>query len=156
MRIQLLFVGKTRNSVYAEALAEYGRRLGRYLDFECREIRDDKPGRRETPAAFCRRQAPRLCDEFRKSGGRRILLDEPGRQMNSLQFADFLGRELEGNRDLVFFCGGPFGYDQTVRDLAEQRLSLSSLTFPHELARLLLVEQLYRALTIIRGEPYHY
>ena len=157
MRLQLLLVGKTKNAVYHQEIVEYQRRLSRYLTCDIKEIKEEKPGRRETPAAFCRRQGPRLLDEFKKTAGLKLLLDERGRSMGSRDFALFLQRSLQsGHQKLVFFCGGPFGYDPSLREAADHLISLSPMTFPHELARLLLFEQLYRAMTIINNEPYHY
>jgi len=157
MHLQLLLVGKTKNAAYHQDMVEYQRRLSRYLTCEVKEIKEEKPGRRETPTAFCRRQAPKLLGEFKKTDGLKLLLDERGRTMGSRDFALFLQRLLEsGHRNLVFFCGGPFGYDPSLREAADHLISLSPLTFPHELARLLLFEQLYRAMTIINNEPYHY
>ena len=92
-----------------------------------------------------------------KTSGLKLLLDERGRSMGSRDFAFFLQRILQGgHQNLVFFCGGPFGYDPSLREAADHLISLSPMTFPHELARLLLFEQLYRAMTIINNEPYHY
>ncbi len=157
MRLLVLLVGKTRNAAYQREIAAYQRRLNRYLQCEVKELREEKPGRRESPAAFCRRQGGRLLGEFRKNPGLRLLLDERGPKMTSPEFAAFLERALAGgHRNLVFFCGGPFGYDDSLREAADHLVSLSPLTFPHELARLLLFEQLYRAMTIIKNEPYHY
>ena len=157
MRLQLLLVGKTKNAAYRQEIVEYRRRLSRYLVCDVKEIREEKPGRRETPAAFCRRQGPRLLAEFKKTAGLKLLLDERGRHMGSREFALFLQRALQGgHQNLVFFCGGPFGYDPSLREAADHLISLSPMTFPHELARLLLFEQLYRAMTIINNEPYHY
>ncbi|MBN2706706.1 MAG: 23S rRNA (pseudouridine(1915)-N(3))-methyltransferase RlmH [Deltaproteobacteria bacterium] len=157
MRLLLLLAGKTRNAAYGQEMAEYQRRLNRYLPCDIREFKEEKPGRGESPAAYCRRQAPRLLEEFRKPVGLKLLLDERGPRCDSLEFSAFLERALAGaQQQLVFFCGGPFGYDPSLRREADYLISLSPLTFPHELARLLLCEQLYRALTIIRNEPYHY
>lgn len=157
MRLQLLLVGKTKNPAYHQAIVEYHRRLSRYLACEVKEIKEEKPGRRETPAAFCRRQGPKLLGEFKKNVGLKLLLDERGRSMGSRDFALFLQGLLQGgHQNLVFFCGGPFGYDSSLRESADHLISLSPMTFPHELARLLLFEQLYRAMTIINNEPYHY
>ena len=157
MRLQLLLVGKTKNVAYHQEIVEYHRRLNRYLTCDIKEIKEEKPGRRETPAAFCRRQGPRLLGEFKKTSGLKLLLDERGRSMGSRDFTLFLQRALQsGHQSLVFFCGGPFGYDPSLREAADHLISLSPMTFPHELARLLLFEQLYRAMTIINNEPYHY
>lgn len=152
-----MLVGKTKNSIYSREITEYQRRLQRYLTCEVKEIKEEKPGKRETPIAFCRRQGPRLLGEFQKPEGLKLLLDERGQQMSSRDFASFIQRAMRnGSQKLVFFCGGPFGYDPSLRDAADHLISLSPMTFPHEVARLLLFEQLYRAMTIIKNEPYHY
>ncbi len=157
MQLLLMLVGKTKNSLCTQGIAEYQRRLQRYFTCDIKEIKEEKPGKRETPQAFCQRQAPRLINEFKKPVGIKLLLDERGRNMNSRDFAAFLQRMMtSGQQRLVFFCGGPFGYDPSLRETADHLISLSPMTFPHELARLLLFEQLYRAMTIIKNEPYHY
>lgn len=157
MRLQLLLVGKTRNSVYYQEIVEYRKRLSRYIVCDVKDIKEEKPGKRETPDAFCRRQGPRLLGEFNKPAGLKILLDERGRSMGSREFARFMQKALQsGHQSLVFFCGGPFGYDASLREAADHLISLSPMTFPHEIARLLLFEQLYRSMTIINKEPYHY
>ncbi len=153
----MMLVGKTRNSLCHQRITEYQRRLKRYFDCDIREIKEEKPGKREAPTSFCRRQAPRLLSELKKPAGIKLLLDERGRNLNSREFAAFLQQMLtSGQPRLIFFCGGPFGYDSSLREAADYRISLSPLTFPHEIARLLLFEQLYRAMTIIKNEPYHY
>jgi 23S rRNA (pseudouridine1915-N3)-methyltransferase len=157
MRLQMLLVGKTKNVTYQQEIVAYRKRLSRYLTCDVKEIKEEKPGRRETPAAFCRRQGPRLLGEFEKPAGLKLLLDERGRSMGSRDFALFIQSALEsGHQSLVFFCGGPFGYDPSLRQAADHLISLSPMTFPHEVARLLLFEQLYRSMTIIHKEPYHY
>lgn len=157
MQLLLMLVGKTRNSVYQQEMVEYQRRLSRYFTCEIKEIKEEKPGKRETPTTFCQRQGPRLLKEFQKPAGLKLLLDERGLNMNSRDFAAFLQRAIvSGPQKLIFFCGGPFGYDPILREAADHMISLSPMTFPHELARLLLFEQLYRAMTIIKNEPYHY
>jgi len=157
MQLLLMLVGKTKNSLCSQGIAEYQQRLQRYCACDVKEIKEEKLGKREAPQAFCQRQGPRLLNEFQKPAGLKLLLDERGRNMNSREFAAFLQRAMtSGHQRLVFFCGGPFGYDPSLREAADHLISLSPMTFPHELARLLLFEQLYRAMTIIKNEPYHY
>ena len=157
MRLLMLLVGKTRDSAWQKSQQEYQRRINRYFRCDVRELKEEKPGRNELPAAYCRRQAPRLLAEFNREPGLKLLLDERGPARTSREFAAFLAKLLgSGHRNLVFLCGGAFGYDESLRQAADHLVALSPLTFPHELARVLLFEQLYRALTIIRNEPYHY
>ncbi len=157
MQLKFAFIGKTRNRNLQGEIREYGQRLGRYLPVEIRELKEDRPGSRETPAAFRRRQAPKLAVLLQKDRCYRVLLTERGQKMTTREFAVWLQELLESGRPGVsFYVGGAFGLDSRVDQQADYRLSLSPLTFTHELARVILLEQVYRALTIIRGEPYHY
>jgi 23S rRNA (pseudouridine1915-N3)-methyltransferase len=85
-----------------------------------------------------------------------ILLDERGREYRSVEFADFLQKKMSSGRDVVFVVGGPYGFSQNVYDRANGKISLSQMTFSHQMVRLFFVEQIYRAMTILRGEPYHH
>ncbi len=157
MRLLVLLVGRTRNRALQQELENYRQRLARYLRCEIRELREERPGRKESPVAFCRRQAPVLAAEFARESGPRLLLDEHGPRLDSQEFAAFFESLLNGgHRNLIFLCGGAFGYDESLRRSADYLVSLSPLTFPHEFARVLLLEQLYRAMTIIRHDPYHH
>lgn len=137
MRVYLYFVGKTRDAHLNAAAAEYVKRIGRYAGCQMREIH---------PARF---------DPFdRHPGARTVALEAGGRLLDSAQFTALLERAEREGRDLVFLVGGAEGLPAGWRDRAELALSLSPLTFPHELARLVLAEQLYRAFTTLRGHPY--
>ena len=85
-----------------------------------------------------------------------ILLDERGREYRSVEFADFLQKKMSSGRDVIFVVGGPYGFSQNVYDRANGKISLSQMTFSHQMVRLFFVEQIYRAMTILRGEPYHH
>ncbi len=157
MRLLMLLAGKTRNPAWRESQEEYRRRINRHWRCDIRELKEEKPGRNELPAAYCHRQSSRLLKEFCREPGLKLLLDERGPARTSHEFAAFIDKLMgAGHRNLIFLCGGAFGYDETLRREADHLVSLSPLTFPHELARVLLFEQLYRAQTIIRHEPYHY
>lgn len=156
MRLSILWVGKTKDRRIAELIEESVARIGRYCKLEIIEIKD--AGR-----AAAGGKAPRMEAEGRKilkalrQGELRVALDERGREMTSQEFAAFLGRALEGSPSGVkFILGGPFGLSDEVKEAAGHRFSLSRMTLTHEMARLVALDQIYRAFTILRGEGYHH
>lgn len=156
MNVCLITVGRIRNKYIAEGLAEYLKRLKRYIPFEIMELPDVKNAGRISK------------DEQKESEGRLIisklqpsdyviLLDERGKHYTSKEFALKLeGMLTSGKKRLVMIIGGPYGFSRQLYDRANELLSLSKMTFNHEMARLFITEQLYRAMTILRGEPYHH
>lgn len=154
MTITVFFTGKTTDNYVKEGIAEYEKRIRRYLPFVIREL---SPGK--TPKD---RYAVKLLEGklLLKSLDKKtfvILLDERGERYTSVQFAGILEKKMmEGNKDLVFIIGGAFGVSDEVYRRADRVISLSPMTFSHQVVRILLMEQLYRALTIIHGEPYHH
>jgi 23S rRNA (pseudouridine1915-N3)-methyltransferase len=145
-------VGKDRSGLYAPAVEEYARRLARYVRFEVVEV----------PEARRHAGTPRARDEEAESllarldpRQRVVLLDERGQEPTSVELARRLEKWLAGGKDVAFVIGGPDGHAEAVRARADETLALSRLTLAHRLARLVLAEQLYRAFTIVRGEPYH-
>ena len=141
MRIQLLLLGKTRRAEARALLEDYAGRVGRFAEIEIREVREDS-------AAALRRVewAP---------GATVVLLDAEGKRFDSEQFAAWLGRERDrAVREVVFLCGAADGFPEVLSSRATTRISLSSMTFSHELARVMLAEQLYRAFAILAGHPY--
>lgn len=144
-------VGRVKDPHLAALCAEYGRRLGRYGPFEAIEVKDARGG---TPQASARAEGERLLAKIDASA---ILLDERGEERTSRQLADWLTRAAdEGQRDLTFVIGGAWGLSDDVLRRCSGRMRLSSMTLTHEMSRLLLLEQLYRARTIQRGAPYHH
>lgn len=140
MRVRLVMLGKTRRPELRALIADYVARSGRYAAIEVAELA-------ESPAALRRLKA--------QPGARWVLLDAGGRQHTSPSFARWLAAERDrGTRELLFLCGGADGYPDELRRRGDVRLSLSPLTMPHELARVVLAEQLYRALSILAGHPY--
>ncbi len=154
MTITVFFTGKTTDNYVKEGIAEYEKRIRRYLPLVIREL---SPGK--TPKD---RYAVKLLEGklLLKSLDKKtfvILLDERGERYTSVQFAGILEKKMmEGNKDLVFIIGGAFGVSDEVYRRADRVISLSPMTFSHQVVRILLMEQLYRALTIIHGEPYHH
>jgi 23S rRNA (pseudouridine1915-N3)-methyltransferase len=152
VRIRLLAIGKDRSGLYAPAVAEYAERLGRYARFELVEL----------PEAKKHAGTPRARDEEGETILARleprelvVALDERGKEYTSVDFARRVQGWLAGGRDVALVIGGSDGLAEPVLARAGERLALSRFTLAHRLARLVLVEQLYRAMTIARGEPYH-
>lgn len=149
--ITVAAVGRLRESHWQTAQDLYSRRLGHYTDFKLVEVKDaagDSSG-----AALGREGAALLAATPR--GARLILVTPDGREMSSPELASYLQGQLETYGHLAFLVGGPLGFDPATAAATHDRLSLSRLTLPHELARVVLLEQLYRAFTILHGEPYH-
>lgn len=153
MRVAIAAVGKPRDAALAEAIGEYERRAARYWPLDVLEVREERS--RSVPPALVRaREGERMLTKLASPRG--IVACEPGgRSMSSEEFAAWLHAERVAERDVCFAIGGALGLADEVRLAASLRLSFSAWTLPHELARLVLAEQLYRAGTIVRGEPYH-
>jgi 23S rRNA (pseudouridine1915-N3)-methyltransferase len=145
-------VGRDRSGLYRPALEEYARRLGRYARFEVVEVPE---ARRHAGTPRARDEEGEAILARLRDGERVVALDERGREPSSEELARRLGAWLAGGRDLALVVGGADGLAEAVKARADESLSLSRLTLAHRLARLVLLEQLYRAFTILRGEPYH-
>ena len=140
MKIQLVMLGKTRRAECRTMLDDYVARIRRYAEVDLQELREDS-------AALKKLQFP--------SGATIVLLEAAGKQHTSAEFAKWLGRERDrGIRDVIFLCGGAEGFPETLRARVNAKISLSSLTMPHELARVMLAEQIYRGFAILAGHPY--
>ena len=155
MRITLIESGKTRDSFIREGVEQFRKRVVRYAPFKIETIPDLKNTRRMTINEVKDQEGSLLLKRI-KSGDYMVLLDEQGDQHDSISFAEYLN-SLEGRvNHLLFIIGGPYGFSAKVYDRADARLSLSKLTFSHQLVRVIFMEQLYRAFTIMKGEPYHH
>jgi 23S rRNA (pseudouridine1915-N3)-methyltransferase len=152
MRLRILAVGKDRSGLYAPAVEEYAKRIARYVRFEVVEVPEARK-RAGTPQAKEEEAGSLLARLDPRE--RVVALDERGIEEGSTAFSARVGRWLQGGRDTALVIGGADGLGQAVLDRAEERLALSRMTLAHRLARLVLVEQIYRAFTILRGEPYH-
>ena len=156
MNIVLLTVGKTEASFRKEALAEYQRRLQHYVPFELQALPEVKNTKNLTKTEQ-KNQEGVLIRKAMQAGDWFVLLDEQGKEYTSMQFAAYLEKKIQiVSRRLVFVIGGPYGFSDEVYQMASERLSLSKMTFSHQMIRPIFVEQLYRAMTILRGEPYHH
>lgn len=156
MNIKLVSVGKTDDRALEMLIQNYIKRLTRYINFEFTVIPDLK-NRKNTPVEKQKQQeGDLLLAHFEKSDFV-ILLDEKGTQFSSVGFSTFIQKKmLSGIKRLVFVIGGPYGFSDAVYQRANQKISFSKMTFSHQMVRLFFVEQLYRAFTIIRNEPYHH
>jgi len=153
MRIVVAVVGKPRDTGLAAAIHDYETRAARYWPLDVREVREES-GRSLSNEQVRAREAERLAATV-PSGAHVVTCELGGRAMTSDEFAQWVQRRREEAKDLAFVVGGANGLGEAVRKLAETRLALAPWTLPHEIARLVLAEQLYRAGTIVRGEPYH-
>lgn len=153
MRIVVAAVGKPRDRALAAAIHEYETRAARYWPLDVREVREE-PSRSVSEEHVRAREAERLSGKL-PSAGHIVLCEQDGLAMTSEAFAQWLQRRREEARDVAFVIGGAFGLGEALRAHSATRLSLAPWTIPHEIARLVLAEQLYRAGTIVRGEPYH-
>ncbi|MGB2591700.1 MAG: 23S rRNA (pseudouridine(1915)-N(3))-methyltransferase RlmH [Candidatus Acidiferrum sp.] len=140
MKIRLLMLGKTRRAEMRALIDDYAKRIGRQIPIELTEVRDGE-------AALKKLDADRAATA--------VLLDAAGKALDSNAFAKWLGELRDrGTRELIFVCGDADGFSAAVRERVPQKISLSAMTFSHELARAMLAEQLYRAFAILSGSPY--
>jgi len=153
MRLVVAVVGKPRNAALGDAIRDYEKRAARYWPLDVHEVREE----RSTGISVDKvkeREGKRLADKVSERA-QTVACDIAGRSLDSAQFADLLQTAREEDRDLAFLIGGAFGLPSELSARSKVKLSLAPWTLPHEIARLVLVEQIYRAGTIVRGEPYH-
>jgi 23S rRNA (pseudouridine1915-N3)-methyltransferase len=152
MRLVVAVVGRPRDADLASAIRGYETRAARYWPLDVREVRAESA--RGAPADLVReREGERLLNAA--AGSRLVACEETGDGLTSQEFAEWLQQARERARDVTFVIGGAYGLSRSVRDRADLRITLAPWTLPHELARLVLAEQLYRAGTMLRREPYH-
>jgi len=154
MRVIVAAVGRPKEGMLDAAIHEYETRAARYWPLGVVEVREERGGGGTSPTVVMDREAGRLRERV-PAGATLVACTAEGERWSSEALADWLRRQREQARDVAFLIGGAHGLASALRDEAQIRLSLSPMTFPHELARLMLAEQLYRAGTIVRGEPYH-
>ena len=151
MKLQVLGIGKIRETYFKEAVEEYSRRIGHYVPFRVRDAAKEISGN----AQDLEEAYGRLRKEHQKAD-LKVALDSRGSIMSSEDFAVWFEKAMLESVGLVsFIIGGPHGLAGSALEESDQKLSLGAMTLPHQLARLVLLEQIYRAFTIIRGEPYH-
>ncbi len=156
MKIKLVMVGKTTDAELVKLIENYRKRLTHYVNFETSIIPEIKNAKSLTFDQLKEKEGELLLDKF-EVNDEIILLDEKGKQLSSVQFANFLSdKMLYSAKNVTFVIGGAYGFSDKVYKKANSLLSLSVMTFSHQMIRLLFTEQLYRAMTIIKGEPYHH
>jgi 23S rRNA (pseudouridine1915-N3)-methyltransferase len=156
MKLTIIWPGKTRDQRLAGMIGEYLERIGRYCKVELIEIREEGRNSGTPHRVRMEKEGKKILKTFR-AGEFSIVLDERGKEMSSEDFAEFLGRALEGTPSGVrLIIGGPYGLSEEVISSAGTQLALSRMTLTHETARLVALDQVYRAFTILRGEPYHH
>lgn len=156
MKISMLLTGKTDVPYISEGLADYTQRVKRYINFEIISIPEIKNAKSLTPEQYKQKEAEQQLKHL-ASADFVVLLDEFGKELGSVELSRFIENKMQQSvKNLMFVVGGPFGFSETVMAKSQFKLSLSRLTFPHQLVRLIFAEQLYRAFTIIKNEKYHH
>lgn len=155
MKVTLLVVGKTTDKQLENMIQDYVKRIEHYISMEIKTIPELKNAKSLTPAQ------QKECDSNNilavlPDNADVFLLDEHGTERRSIEFADWIGKRMTAGRNIVFVIGGPFGFSEAVYKRAKGLISLSQMTFSHQMIRLLFVEQIYRAMTILKGEKYHH
>ncbi|WP_316841489.1 23S rRNA (pseudouridine(1915)-N(3))-methyltransferase RlmH [Pedobacter gandavensis] len=156
MKITLLVVGKTEDKYLIEGIEKYLKRLKHYIGFNLLVIPDVKNTKNLTEAQQKSKEAELILKQV-SNLDTVILMDEKGKKYTSIQFSNYLNKQMIGSvQHLIFIIGGPYGFDESVYQRANGSMSLSDMTFSHQMVRLFFVEQLYRAFSILKGEPYHH
>lgn len=156
MKIQLMVIGKTTASYLSVGIDDYVRRIGRYVPFDLKVLPDVKVSRGMTADRQKELEGASMLAAM-QPGDYVVLLDERGKEFTSRELAVFIDRKMSSlPKNLLFVIGGPYGFSRAVYERANEKLSLSRMTFSHEMVRLFMTEQIYRAMTILRGEPYHH
>ena len=158
VKVTVLCVGKVKESFYRDAIAEYTKRLGRYCKLEMIEVADEQTPDGAAPAQeaqILKREGERILSKIRQDSFV-ITLEIKGKKMDSVSFASFIENcSVVGKGHITFVIGGSLGLSEEVRNRADRAISFSDMTFPHQLMRVILCEQIYRAFRITAGEPYH-
>lgn len=156
MKIALVVIGKTDAGYFVDAINEYKNRLVHYIPFEMEVIPDIKNAKNLSESQQKEKEGELILKAL-QAGDYLVLLDEKGKDFTSVQFASYLEKKMHViPKRLVFVVGGPYGFSEAVYKTASEKISLSKMTFSHQMIRLIFVEQIYRAMTILNNEPYHH
>ncbi len=156
VKVLVLFLGKTDKSYIKEGIEDYVNRISHYLPFEVKVIPDLKKSNNLKADVQKEKEGQLILGQINK-GDQLVLLDERGSEFSSVEFSKWLEKQMISSvRQIVFVIGGPYGFSDSVYRRADYRISLSKLTFSHQIVRMIFVEQLYRAMTILNNEPYHH
>lgn len=156
MKVALILVGKTVNKHFVELIDEYAGRVKHYIGFDMVTIPELKKTKNLSVEQQKQQEGTLILKQL-QAGDCVVLLDEHGKEFRSVEFAKYMEQKMQTvSKRLVFVIGGAYGFSPDVYAQANEKLSLSKMTFSHQMIRLIFVEQLYRAMTIMKGEPYHH
>ncbi|MCQ2310479.1 MAG: 23S rRNA (pseudouridine(1915)-N(3))-methyltransferase RlmH [Paludibacteraceae bacterium] len=155
MKITLLVVGKTTDKQLENMIQDYVERIGHYASMEVRTVPELRNAKSLTPAQQKENDSNNILAVLPDNADI-FLLDERGTERRSIEFAEWIGKRLVAGRNIAFVIGGPFGFSEAMYKRANGLISISKMTFSHQMIRLLFVEQVYRAMTILKGEKYHH
>ncbi|MEZ4808832.1 MAG: 23S rRNA (pseudouridine(1915)-N(3))-methyltransferase RlmH [Allomuricauda sp.] len=156
MQITLIAIGKTDNADLERLIDQYEKRLGHYIKFQFKIVPDLKNTKNLSETQQKEKEGELILAQVQSSDVL-ILLDETGKQYSSMEFSQFLQKKMNsGIKNLILVIGGPYGFSEGVYQRCDGKISLSKMTFSHQMVRLFVVEQLYRGFTILRNEPYHH
>ena len=155
MKIQLIQTGKSHFNFVNEGFDEYFKRLKFYTPFSYQEIQISNKEKSSQPDLIMKAEAA-MQMKYIKAGDFLVLLDEGGKEFDSIAFSKYIEKLSVQTNQLTFLIGGAYGFDNSIYERANAKISLSKMTFSHQLVKLIFAEQLYRAFTIIKGEPYHH
>jgi len=156
MKVTLLVIGKTDTKYFEEAINEYKSRLAHYIPFELEIIPDIKNTKNLNFEQQKQKEGEQII-KYLQPSDHIVLLDEKGKQYTSTEFATYFEKKTHTvNKRLIFIVGGPYGFSKDIYSRANEKISVSKMTFSHQMIRLIFIEQLYRAMTILHNEPYHH
>lgn len=156
MKTVLLVVGRTVESHFITAIQDYIQRTKRYIQFDM-EVIPELKNTKSLSMEVQKDKEGELIVKALQPGDVIVLLDEGGKEMRSIEFADYMKRKMNTvNKRLVFIIGGPYGFSPKIYNMAHEKISLSQMTFSHQMVRLIFIEQLYRAMSILHNSPYHH
>ena len=156
MKASLILVGKTTDHRFTELIDDYTSRLKHYIGFEIITIPELKNTKNISQEQQKAQETELICKQLQQSD-HVVLLDEHGKEMRSIEMAEWMKKKMNTvSKRLVFIIGGPYGFSPKIYERANEKLSMSKMTFSHQMIRLIFVEQLYRSMTILNGEPYHH
>ena len=155
IKIKLICVGKIKENYFVDAVKEYEKRLSRFCQFQIKEIKEENFNDNPTESqikSIIKKEGENILREIK---GEVVLLDIQGKEYSSVEFANFLKSNIDKGAEITFIIGGSYGVSEEVKKMATHRISFSKMTFPHTMFRVMLLEQTYRAFTIINGAKYH-
>lgn len=156
MKIVLIVIGKTTESYFKKSEEEYLKRLKKYIKLDYITIPDIKNTKKLSELEQKKQEGEKIISKI-PSGSHLVLLDDKGMEKSSMQFSSYIEKKMvHGTKNLVFIIGGPYGFSEEIYAMAKEKLSLSKLTFSHQMIRTIFFEQIYRCFTIMNNEPYHH